>query len=456
MNGNFRKPEYVKRYEYTYFDLETPLNAIVPNNARQRKDNYRFVVDNTSEANPIDWYNAYLEVDFQLVTLADSNVGIVAGPNNGNQDATTTNGNTFIKEIQVECNGTSVYTNMKANEATNALTLLKYTKSYADSVGKDQFFYVDTSTGTTEGRPAQALYNEGFAKRKILTDASAVNKISIPLNQYSYFAAFKNQIHPNIKTNILIKLEDDANIIFRKAAAPDSKVIVTKMRLWCPKIIFNGLHGGSVWTSLFSLGTKALPFVTKGVSKVAPHLATGALSALGSLGIDKIFGSGMQGGAILPDAIVKMLQKGIEIPVKFLVNLINMKEMLTNAQKTLIGKGLQSGKGIVLKPTKRQIHGGFLGTLAAIGIPMAIELASKIFGSGAGQGLQTPRKAGGKGLQTPRKAGTGLQVSQKPFLWQPPPFYGTWEGQGRGAKGKGLLLGDNSPFNHIPILGAIL
>ena len=223
-------------------------------------------------------------------------------------------------------------------------------------------------------------------------------------------------------------------------------------------------QGGSLWTSLFSLGTKALPFVTKGVSKVAPHLATGALSALGSLGIDKIFGSGTAQATLLPDAIVKMLQKGIEIPVKFLVNLINMKEMLTNAQKTLIGKGLQSGKGIVLKPTKRQIHGGFLGTLAAIGIPMAIELASKIFGSGAGQGLQTPRKAGGsgagQGLQTPRKAGTGvgqgLQVSQKPFLWQPPPFYGTWEGQGRGAKGKGLLLGDNSPFNHIPILGAIL
>ena len=136
MNGNFRKPEFVKRYEYTHFDLQTPLNAIVPNNARQRKDNYRFVVDNSSETNPFDWYNAYLEVDFQLVTLADSAVGITAGANNGNQDATTTNGNTFIKEIQVECNGTSVYTNLKANQATNALTLLKYTKSYADSVGK--------------------------------------------------------------------------------------------------------------------------------------------------------------------------------------------------------------------------------------------------------------------------------------------------------------------------------
>ena len=203
-------------------------------------------------------------------------------------------------------------------------------------------------------------------------------------------------------------------------------------------------QGGSLWTSLISLGAKALPLVTKGVAKVAPHLATGALSALGSLGIDKIFGSGMQGGAVLPDAIVKMLQRGIEVPVKFLVNLINMREMLTNAQKTLIGKGLQSGKGIVLKPTKRQIHGGFLGTLAAIGIPMAIELASKIFG----KGLQVSKK----------KTGVGLQVSQKPFLWQPPPFYGTWrgEGRGRGKKGKGLLLGDNSPFNQIPILGAIL
>ena len=240
MNGNFRKPEFVKRYEYTYYDLETPLNANVANNARQVKDNYRFTVDNSSEANPIDWYNAYLEVDFQLVQLADG-AGIAAGANNGNQDCAATNGHTFIKEIQVECNGVTVYNNMRANQSSNALALLKYTKSYADTVGKDQFFYLDTSTGTAEGRPAQALYNEGFAKRKILTDAANVNKISIPLNLYSYFAAFKNNLHPNIKTNIVIRLEDDNNIIFRKGAAPNSKVVLTKFRLWCPKIIFNGL-----------------------------------------------------------------------------------------------------------------------------------------------------------------------------------------------------------------------
>ena len=240
MNGNFRKPEFVKRYEYIYYDLETPLNSNVANDARQTKDNYRFEVDNSSEANPIDWYNVYLEVDFKLVTLADSTVGITAGDiDNANKLCTTTNGATFIKKIEVECNGITVYNNTRANESANILSLLKYTKSYADTVGKDQFFFVDSSTGTAEARTDEDLYNEGYAKRKTLTDAAAVNNISIPLNLYSYFAAFKNNLHPNLKTNILLKLEDDANIIFKAGAAPNSKVILTKLRLWVPKIIFN-------------------------------------------------------------------------------------------------------------------------------------------------------------------------------------------------------------------------
>ena len=44
MNGNFRNPKFVKRYKYNYYDLETPFNAVVANNARQTKDNYRFTV----------------------------------------------------------------------------------------------------------------------------------------------------------------------------------------------------------------------------------------------------------------------------------------------------------------------------------------------------------------------------------------------------------------------------
>ena len=239
MNGNFRHPKFVKRYEYNYYDLETPLNAIVANNATQTKNNYRFEVDNSSEANPIDWYNAYLEVDFQLVKLADG-TGITADPAATANKCTTTNGQTFIKKIEVECNGITVYNNTRANESANVLSMLKYTKSYADMVGKDQFFFVDSNTGAAQpNRAAVATYNEGFAKRKILTDAASTPNISIPLNLYSYFAAFKNNLHPNLKINIKLTLENDDNIIFRHADAPDSKVILTKLRLWVPKIIFN-------------------------------------------------------------------------------------------------------------------------------------------------------------------------------------------------------------------------
>ena len=52
-------PELVKRHEYSCYDLQTPLNDNVANNNRQTKDNYLFTVDNSSEANPLDWYNAY-------------------------------------------------------------------------------------------------------------------------------------------------------------------------------------------------------------------------------------------------------------------------------------------------------------------------------------------------------------------------------------------------------------
>ena len=62
------------------------------------------------------------------------------GANNGDQDCTTTNAHTSFREIQVECNSITVYNNTRANETSNVLSLLKYTKEYADSVGKYQLF----------------------------------------------------------------------------------------------------------------------------------------------------------------------------------------------------------------------------------------------------------------------------------------------------------------------------
>ena len=126
---------------------------------------------------------------------------------------------------------------------------------------------------------------------------------------------------------------------------------------------------------------------------------------------------------------------GFLIPQNKIDHLIQYKDWLTNKQKEQILAAVQSGGQVVINPTVKQ-RGGFLGSLlASIGIPLALEMGSKLFG---------------KGLTLPRKAGQGLMTMPKP----PPPFYG-WEGRGK-KKGQGLLLGPNSPFQNIPLIGAIL
>ena len=118
-------------------------------------------------------------------------------------------------------------------------------------------------------------------------------------------------------------------------------------------------EGGSLWSSLLTLGTKALPYATKAVSKLAPALATGAAQALGSLGVDKIFGNGVQTGDFL-------------IPQDKIDQLIKYKDLLTKKQKEQIVSAIHIGGQLVVKPTKTQ-SGGFLGTLlASIGVPLLL------------------------------------------------------------------------------------
>ena len=260
MNGDFRSDKYLNRMEYYAYDLETDISTTIRgNNQEQMKNQHRFIIDNTAEINPIDWYNAFFEVEFKLVKLTDATDFDAA------DKCTMNNGLSLIKEIRVLSEGESVYNNnISANESANLLTLLNYTKSYADSVGSDQFFYVDTSAAAENARYTMRRvehgrndannayearnfidgvkpdYNEGFAKRKALTEGGLTQNISLPLNLYSYFASFKRNIHPNLKINIEIRLEQDANLIFKNAAVTvNGKIIVSKLRLWCPKLIFN-------------------------------------------------------------------------------------------------------------------------------------------------------------------------------------------------------------------------
>ena len=58
---NFRNPKYLEGYEDVVFDLEQALVTNVANGAHQKKNGYRFVVGNSGELTPFDWYNATIE-----------------------------------------------------------------------------------------------------------------------------------------------------------------------------------------------------------------------------------------------------------------------------------------------------------------------------------------------------------------------------------------------------------
>ena len=150
---------------------------------------------------------------------------------------------------------------------------------------------------------------------------------------------------------------------------------------------------------------------------------------------------------------------GFLIPQDKIQKLIDNKHLLTNKQKQEILAALQSGGQVVVKPSAKQA-GGMLGTiLASIGIPLALDMVKNLFGKGAAAGAPRLGRPKGKGApRVGRPKGKGAPRLGAPPFQRPPPFFGNW---GRGmkkkkSKGEGLLLGSKSPFNNIPILGAIL
>ena len=172
---------------------------------------------------------------------------------------------------------------------------------------------------------------------------------------------------------------------------------------------------------------------------MAKTLGLSALAGVASEGasqvVKKISGGSQTGGFLIPNSKINKL--------------IENKHLLSEKQKKDILNALQTGSGVHIKPTKKQT-GGFLGTLlASIGVPLALEAFKKMVGGSGGVPRigKPPLKDGGS---APRMG----------IYQPPPPFYGTWENFGGGKKkkksGKGLLLGKNSPFNGIPLLGTIL
>ena len=156
--------------------------------------------------------------------------------------------------------------------------------------------------------------------------------------------------------------------------------------------------------------------------------------------MDKIFGKGQRGGFLIPQDIIAQL--------------IAYKHLLSTGQKRDILNALQTGNGLVIRPTKTQ-QGGFVGTLlASIGVPLLLNALT-------GKGLQADRTGSANTTSVYVPNTTNGHGMYNPYPYTSPPFFGTSEnpvgaGVKKKRKGKGTLLGKNSPFNSIPILGTIL
>jgi len=149
---------------------------------------------------------------------------------------------------------------------------------------------------------------------------------------------------------------------------------------------------------------------------------------------------------------------------------------VTQSQLSRRKKALETGKGVIIKMSKTQvarsmkIEGGFLSLLAGLAsrvIPFIAKTVLPALGVGALSSLATTgmHKLVGDGLFI-KKGGCVCEVETdgKRVLLEPADgksFKKLGNGlylrnEGKIYDGKGLLLGPQSPFKNIPILGMIL
>ena len=152
------------------------------------------------------------------------------------------------------------------------------------------------------------------------------------------------------------------------------------------------------------------------------------------------------------------------------------KLALTQSQANKLQRAIERGKRVTFRMSKKQlkhnlkVEGGFLGLLAGLAaraLPMIVKTVLPALGVGALSGLASTgvSKAMGSGLYL-KKGGLVNRVETDGRGLYLSPYKGKGlnsHGDGLYLKrrrsiydGKGLLLGPNSPFANIPILGAIL
>ena len=170
-------------------------------------------------------------------------------------------------------------------------------------------------------------------------------------------------------------------------------------------------------------------------SSLMPVLKSVAPTIGKTLGLSGLAGAASVGAS----QVIKKITGGqvFQVPNQNLYILAPLSHLLTPKQRTDLANAHNLSRDLLFKITQKQVGNGIGTVLASINIPIVLDALKGLTGRGA------PRMGRGR-----RRRGWGAAR-----IGAPPPFLGSW---GRGGKGKGLLLGKHSPFNNIPLVGAIL
>ena len=111
-------------------------------------------------------------------------------------------------------------------------------QDYANTSAKSEYFYLNIGD-TTVKDAGNANYNKGFAIRSALVLAVKTQNSIIQLNKFSFFEGLERNLLPPNQIQISPKLTDNATLIYRNNGVDAGKVIVTKLVLWIPRMVFN-------------------------------------------------------------------------------------------------------------------------------------------------------------------------------------------------------------------------
>ena len=166
-------------------------------------------------------------------------------------------------------------------------------------------------------------------------------------------------------------------------------------------------------------------------SSLLPVLKSVAPTIGKTLGLSALAGAASEGAS----QIIKKITGGqlFQVPNKNLYKLAMLSHLLTPKQRNDLAQAHNLAQDMLFKITQKQVGNGIGTVLASIGIPLVLDALKGLTGCGA--------------VRMGSKGGAAARIGR------PPPFLGSW---GKEGKGKGLLLGKNSPFNNIPLVGAIL